>query len=66
MATRSLSRVALTLLRARTQALSSKASRSAFLATRGYASEAGHSVSQFCPNGATRVSAAEADPRTRR
>ena len=51
MATRSaLSRVVPTLLKARPHALSTKASRAAFLAARGYASEAGHSVSPFCPN----------------
>jgi len=53
MATRSLYRVAPSLLKARSQALSSKASRAAFLAARGYASEAGHTVSPFRPNKVT-------------
>ena len=56
MATRSaLSRVAPTLLKARSHALPSKVSRAAFLAARGYASEAGHTVSPLCPNEATQA-----------
>jgi len=50
MATRSLYRVAPTLLKARSQALPSKASRAVLLAARGFASEAGHTVSPFCPS----------------
>lgn len=67
MATRSaLSRVAPALLKARPYALSSKVSRAAFLAARNYASEAGHSVSPFCPTIRRKLSGTKMDPRTRR